>query len=159
MGFVDQHTTFAQVSREEPLLVKQNKLIEGILEGKTGSQAAKDAGYGVADQRVPFKLIPADEMRRRFQEIAHAKGLTLDRVVGKIAEHLEAKANQTLNGKEVTVSDAPDNRVQQKAIEQLTGLLGMGDAGKAAVGGSSITVSVTGAAADSLAAWFEGKNS
>jgi hypothetical protein len=96
-------------------------------------------------------------MRRRFQEVAARKGLTLDRVADKINEHLEARQNHTLNGKEVTVSEAPDNRVQQKAIEQLTSLIGMQDAQKASIAGSSITVSVTGAAADRLLAAFEGR--
>lgn len=139
--------------------LKQTRLIEGIVEGKTATDSAKSAGYSVSEQRTPWKLIPPDEMRRRFQEIADRKGLSLDRISDKINEHLDARANQTLEGKQVTQSDAPDYKIQQKAIEQLTDLMGLRDAGKAAVGGSSITVSVTGAAADSLAAWFEGKNS
>lgn len=91
------------------------------------------------------------------QQIAIEKGLTLHRVADKISEHLEARQNQTLNGKEVTVSDAPDNRVQQKAIEQLTGLLGMGDASKAAGGASTVTLSISGPAADRLAAMLGGE--
>jgi hypothetical protein len=135
--------------------LQKTRFIEGIIDGKTGALAAKDAGYGVADQRTPGKLVSPEEMRARFQQIAQEKGLTLHRVADKIAQHLEAKANQTLEGREVTVSEAPDNRVQQKAIEQLTQLLGMQDASKAQAAGSSITVSVTGAAADRLLAAFE----
>lgn len=154
MGFVDQYLEFGKVTMDQLLIAKQTLMIEGILDGKSGSVAALDAGYGVAESRTPFKLIAPDEMRRKFQEVAERRGLTLDRVAAKIEQHLEARANQTLNGKEVTVSDAPDNRVQQKAIEQLTTLLGVGDAQKAAQSGSSITVSVTGAAADRLLAAF-----
>jgi len=139
--------------------IKQMRMIEGMIDGKPAKTAAIEAGYGVADARTPYKLIPPDEMRRKFQEVAERKGLTLDRVADKINQHLEARQNQTLNGKEVTVSEAPDNRVQQKAIEQLTGLIGMQDAQKATQAGSSITVSVTGAAADRLLAAFEDRNS
>jgi hypothetical protein len=142
----------------EPLLeLRQTRLIEGIIDGKTGTEAAKMAGFGVAQQRTPWKLIPPDEMRARFQAIAERKGLTLDRIASKIEEHLEARQNQTLNGKEVTVSDAPDNRVQQKAIEQLTELMGMRDASKAVQGGSSVTLSISGPAADRLAALLGGE--
>lgn len=140
---------------EALLDLRQTRLIEGIVEGKTATEAARMAGFGVAAQRTPWKLIPPDELRARFQAIAERKGLTLDRIGDKIEQHLEAKMTQTLQGKEVTMSDAPDYRVQQKALEQLTGLLGMQDAAKAVQAGSSITVSVTGAAADRLLAAFE----
>jgi hypothetical protein len=96
-------------------------------------------------------------MRRKFQEVAERKGLTLDRVADKINQHLDARANQTLNGKEVTVSEAPDNRVQQKAIEQLTSLLGMGESSKATAGASTVTLSISGPAADRLAAMLGGE--
>ena len=137
--------------------IKQVRMIEGIIDGKLASVAARDAGFGVADARAPYKLIPPDEMRRKFQEVAERKGLTLDRIANKIEQHLEARANQTLEGKEVTVSEAPDNRVQQKAIEQLTGLLGMQDAAKVAGGSSSVTLSISGPAADRLAALLSGE--
>ena len=137
--------------------LKKTRLIEGMIEGKTGAMAAKEAGYNTMEQRTPYKLIPPDELRARFQQIAKDKGLTLDRIGAKIAEHLEARANQTLEGKKVIPSEAPDYKVQQKAIEQLAGLIGMHDAQKAAQAGSSITVSVSGAAADRLMAAFEGR--
>lgn len=137
--------------------LQKTRFIEGVIEGKTGALAAKEAGYGVADQRTPFKIISPEEMRARFQQIAQDKGLTLHRVADKINQHLEARANQTLNGKEVTVSEAPDNRVQQKAIEQLTTLLGMGESAKAAGGASTVTLSISGPAADRLAAMLGGE--
>lgn len=137
--------------------LKIERFVEGVIEGKTGALAAKDAGYGVAAQRTPWKLIPPDELRARFQAIAERKGLTLDRIGDKIEQHLEAKMTQTLQGKEVTLSDAPDYRVQQKALEQLTSLMGMQDAAKAAQGGSSVTLSISGPAADRLAAMLGGE--
>lgn len=137
--------------------IKQTKLIEGLVEGKPGGIAARDAGYGVADQRRPFKLVDSNELRARFQEIAREKGLTLDRIGDKIEQHLEARMTQTLQGKEVTLSDAPDYRVQQKALEQLTSLMGMQDAAKAAGGGSNVTLSISGPAADRLAAMLGGE--
>ncbi len=137
--------------------LRQTRLIEGIIDGKTATDAAKDAGFGVADQRTPWKLIPADEMRARFQQIAARKGLTLDRISNKIEQHLEARMTQTLQGKEVTLSEAPDYRVQQKAIDQLTGLLGMQDAAKQAGGASTVTLSISGPAADRLAALLSGE--
>lgn len=137
--------------------IKQVRMIEGIIDGKVASVAARDAGFGPVDARTPYKLIPPEQLRAKFQEIAEKKGLTLGRIVDKIEQHLEARANQTLNGKEVTVSDAPDNRVQQKAIDQLTGLLGMQDAKQAANSTSSVTLSISGPAADRLAALLSGE--
>lgn len=135
--------------------LKKTRFVEGLAIGKTQTIAAIDAGYTGRDVRTPSRLIPPDELRARFQAIAERKGLTLDRIGDKIDQHLEARMTQTLQGKEVTMSDAPDYRVQQKALDQLTGLLGMQDAAKAVQAGSSITVSVTGAAADRLLAAFE----
>jgi len=136
--------------------LQETRFVEGLVEGKTGAIAAADAGYGPAMQRVPGKIIPPEELRRRFQEIAREKGLTLHRIGDKIAEHLEARANQTLEGKQVTQSSAPDYKVQQKAIDQLTTLIGMQDGQKAAPGGSSISLSISGPAADRLAAMLGG---
>ena len=137
--------------------LQTTRFIEGLIEGKTGGLAALDAGFGPAMARTPGKIIPPEELRRRFQQIAASKGLTLERVADKINQHLEAKANQTLNGKEVTQSNAPDNRVQQKAIEQFTTLIGMADAAKVSAGGSSISLTVSGPAADRLAAALSGE--
>lgn len=146
-----------QLGPESVRELRENRLIEGIIDGKTATEASKSAGFSPSQQRTPWKLIPPDEMRARFQAIAERKGLTLDRIASKIEEHLEARQNQTLNGKEVTMSDAPDNRVQQKAIEQLTELMGMRDASKAVHGGSSVTLSISGPAADRLAALLGGE--
>jgi hypothetical protein len=137
--------------------LKETRYIEGVIAGVPRKEAALEAGYGARMAHAPAKLIESSDLRAQFQQIAISKGLTLHRVADKISEHLEARANQTLNGKEVTVSDAPDNRVQQKAIEQLTGLLGMQDASKVQAGGSSITLSVSGPAAERLAAMLSGE--
>lgn len=137
--------------------LNQTRFVEGIIEGKTGAVAARNAGYGVALQQNPGKIISPEELRLKFQQIAEQKGLTLHRVADKLAEHLDARANQTLEGKQVTQSEAPDYKIQQKALEQITGLLGMQGSTKAQAGGSSITLSVTGAAADRLLAAFGGE--
>jgi len=138
--------------------LKKTRFVEGLATGMTQTMAAEQAGYIGRDLRTPGKLISPDELRQRFQQIAERKGLTMDRLGDKIAEHLEARANQTLEGKLVTQSEAPDYKIQQKAIDQWTGLIGMQDAQKASQAGSSITVSVTGAAADRLLRAFEGDN-
>jgi hypothetical protein len=46
--------------------------------------------------------------------------------------------------------------VQQKAIDQYTTLLGMQDAAKAVAGGSSISLTISGPAAERLAAMLGG---
>jgi hypothetical protein len=160
MGYVDTLLAKAnerEIAKAELHETRQIRMIEGMLEGKGAMAAARDAGFGVAASQSPYKLIPPDEMRRKFQEVAERKGLTLDRVADKISQHLEARANQTLNGKEVTQSDAPDNRVQQKAIEQLTGLLGMQERAGVQGGASTVTLSISGPAADRLAAMLGGE--
>jgi hypothetical protein len=141
---------------ELALDIRKDMLCAGILKGKPGHEAAANAGYGTLAQKTPWKLIPPDEMRARFQAIAERKGLTLDKIGEKIEQHLEARMTQTLQGKEVTLSDAPDYRVQQKAVDQLTTLLGMQDAAKAQAGGSSISLTISGPAAERLAAMLGG---
>jgi hypothetical protein len=157
MSYFDAYLSERAEIRAQAIEIKKDRMIEGLIDGKTGMVAAREAGFGVVESRSPFKLIPPDEMRAKFQAIAERKGLTLDRVAAKIEQHLEARANQTLNGKEVTVSEAPDNRVQQKAIEQLTSLLGMQDAAKVAGSASTVTLSISGPAADRLAAMLSGE--
>jgi hypothetical protein len=137
--------------------LRVNKLIEGVIDGKTGAVAAQDAGFGVAACRTPWKLIPPDEMRARFQLIAQKKGLTLDRIGDKIKEHLEAKASYVDKNEGLVQSHVPDHKVQQKALDQLTTLLGMQDASKAAQGGSTISLSISGPAADRLAKMLGGE--
>ena len=131
--------------------LKETRYIEGVIEGVPRKEAALEAGYGARMSHAPTKLIESSELRAQFQQIAISKGLTLHRVVDKVSEHLEARANQTLEGKEVVQSDAPDYKVQQKALDQLTTLLGMQDAAKSSSSTSSITLSISGPAADRLA--------
>lgn len=148
--------TAAQIGPEAIQTLQETRFVEGLIEGKTGQMAAADAGYGPALQRTPGKIISPEELRLRFQQVCRDKGLTLHRIGDKIAEHLEARANQTLEGKQVTQSDAPDYKVQQKALDQLTTLIGMQDASKAVQGGSSITLSISGPAAERLASMLGG---
>src|SRR5665213_1210630 len=147
----------AKLAPESLLELRQDRLIEGVIAGKTGTQAVLDAGFGVGASRTPWKLINSEELRARFQQMAESKGLTIERISDKIHEHMDARANQTLEGKEVTQSIAPDYKVQQKALDQLTTLLGMQDAAKAAGSASSITLSISGPAADRLARALSGE--
>jgi hypothetical protein len=137
--------------------LRETRFIEGIIDGKTGASAAKDAGYGIAAQRTPGKLLESPELRERYQEMSMRRGITVERVGDKIEELLEARANQTLEGKQVTQSEAPDYRVQLKALELHTELMGMRDAAKVAGGGSNVTLSISGPAADRLAAMLGGE--
>jgi len=137
--------------------LKETRYIEGVIAGTPRKEAALEAGYGARMSHAPTKLIESSELRAQFQQIAISKGLTLHRVVDKVSEHLEARANQTLEGKEVVQSAAPDYKVQQKALDQLTTLMGMQDASKAQAGGSSITLSISGPAAERLAAMLGGE--
>ena len=146
----------AQIGPEGVQTLMETRFVEGLIEGKTQTEAAIDAGYTGRIVRTPSQIIAPEELRRRFQQVAQEKGLTLHRIGDKIAEHLEARANQTLEGKQVTQSSAPDYKVQQKAIDQLTTLIGMQDGQKAAPGGSSISLSISGPAADRLAAMLGG---
>ena len=115
------------------------------------------AGYGVGQCRTPWKLVQSDEMRARFQQIAQRQGLTLDKIGKKINQHLEAKASYVDKDKGLIESNVPDHKVQQKALDQLTTLLGMQDASKAAQGGSTISLSISGPAADRLAKMLGGE--
>jgi hypothetical protein len=137
--------------------LKQTRYLEARLKGLPMGTSAQIAGYTGREARSPGKMIESAELRARFQQIAEEKGLTLHRVAHKIEEHLEARANQTLEGKEVTQSEAPDYKIQQKALDQLTNLLGMQDASKVAGGASTVTLSISGPAADRLAAMLGGE--
>jgi hypothetical protein len=100
--------------------LKQTRYIEARLEGKTRVESAEIAGFTGREARTPGKLVETAELRRRFQEIAESKGITLHRVADKIGEHLEARC--VVDGVHGLASDY---KVQQKAIEQFTGLIGM----------------------------------
>lgn len=135
----------------------QTRYLENRLQGIPMKESATLAGYTGRMADAPGKLIESAELRARYQQMAREKGLTIDRMGDKVVELLDARANQTLEGKQVTQSEAPDYKVQMKALELHANLMGLNDASKVAGGGSSITVSVTGAAADRLLAAFEGR--
>ena len=137
--------------------LKETRYIEGILDGKPRKDAALEAGYGARMAHAPTRLIESAELRAQFQQIAISKGLTLHRVVDKVAEHMDARANYIDDNKGLVQSAAPDYKVQQKALDQLTTLLGMQDASKAAQGGSTISLSISGPAADRLAKMLGGE--
>ena len=120
-------------------------------------QSAELAGFTGREARSPGKLIESTELRQRYQQMAREKGLTIDRIGDKVVELFDARANQTIEGKQVTQSEAPDYRVQMKALELHANLMGLNDASKAAGGGSSVTLSISGPAADRLAAMLGGE--
>lgn len=127
--------------------LREKRYMDARLEGMTATDAAARAGYGPAVQRTPVKLIETTDFRLRFQQLAEQKGLTLGKIADKIREHLDAKDGAT--------NDA-DFRTQQRAIDQLTDLLGMNDARRdnqaAAAGGLTINITIPESAAARMVA-------
>ena len=63
LNAIDSENLGPEYTRE----LKENALIAGIIDGKTGTIAAQDAGFNTGECRTPWKLIPPDQMRARLR--------------------------------------------------------------------------------------------
>jgi hypothetical protein len=114
---------------EQKLTVKEIKLVDGIVRGKTKRQAAIDAGYtgktietiGVTASQVLRKPNVQELLAQAFER----HGITIDAATKPIADGLKAEKEQFDKDGE-TVGTSPDHSIRLKASGMAFNLMGIG---------------------------------
>lgn len=111
--------------------MRQEAYMEARISGKTGAQAAKEAGYGVGVRRTPRKLIETPELKARMQQSLIRQRVTLDTLAGRVSDALGANVVETTKeGAEET--DIPDHKARLKAVEIGARLWGLSESERGA---------------------------
>ena len=98
--------------------IKERKLVQGVLQGKSVRQAAKDAGYARSTAEVKsYGILKRPRVQSLLTDALERAGITPDRLAHVLAEGLQAtKIMETQDGRK----EVPDHRIRLEAYEQAT---------------------------------------
>jgi hypothetical protein len=86
--------------------MRKEKLIEGVLQGKTPARAARDAGYSNSYARVDvYRALAHPDIRQRIEARIQEAQVDSDEVVGTLVSHMRADLADIL----------PENEILQRA--------------------------------------------
>jgi hypothetical protein len=112
------------VDKHKPLTIKQAKLVKGIAEGKTNTQAALDA-YDVKSPETAASMASENLRKPNVQEAIQQAltfyNLTPKRAMKPIVDGLEANKIQEIQGK---VEELPDHSIRLTASRAALRLMG-----------------------------------
>lgn len=104
---------------------REAKLLEGLISGKTGEVAVKEAGYNITGKNAQ---VFADAIRKKHSDkngeltdCLTKVGVTMDRVAQKIAEGLDAGTFMK-SGKDIV--ERPDFNTRHKYLETTLDIMG-----------------------------------
>jgi len=81
----------SQKQKEKSLTVKERRLIEGLMQGKSLIQAGVQAGYARSTmQKIPGKIIGKNRILKAFTELLEQAGLSDEKLSKCLREGLEA---------------------------------------------------------------------
>lgn len=107
------------------LTIKEAKLVKGVAEGKTQTQAAIDAGYS----KKTATVIASENLRKpNVQEALHMElqrqGITLEKAIEPITKGLKAKRVVQIEG-DFFETEVDDLDMQIKASDRALKLMGV----------------------------------
>jgi len=106
------------MGRSNDLTVREQKLVNGVLEGKTQAQAARDAGYPPASARqTASQVLQRPDIRNLIHARLDEAGLTLERAIAILDRNLNARAAGLTKDGDV-VDMGWDGTTQTKALDQ-----------------------------------------
>lgn len=89
--------------------IRREKLIEGVLQGKTPATAAKEAGYSDSYARVDvYRVLASPSVQERIQARIDEAQIDSDEVLGTLVSHMRADLADIF----------PDNEILQRARQQ-----------------------------------------
>ena len=98
--------------------IKERKLVQGVLQGKSVRQAAKEAGYAESTANVKsYGILKRPRVQSLLTDALERAGITPDRLAHVLADGLLAtKVIKTQDG----WREVPDHRIRLEAYEQAT---------------------------------------
>ena len=103
--------------------IKERKLVQGVLEGKSMRQAAKEAGYAKSTAEVKsYGILKRPRVQSLLPDARGQAGIMPERLAQVLADPLDA--TRTIEMKNGT-REVPDHRIRLDADEQATRAYGV----------------------------------
>ena len=98
--------------------IKERKLVQGVLQGKSVRQAAKDAGYAKSTAEVrSYGILKRPRVQSLLTDALEQAGITPERLAQVLTDALDAtRMIETKNG----TREVPDHRIRLDGCEQAT---------------------------------------
>ncbi len=110
-----------KIPLKDKLNSRQQKMVHGILEGKTHKQAHADAGYSPSDSGAS-QVMSNPKVQKAIQDHLNSRGITRDRLIDVLDRGLDAKrvisaiAGNEANGGTTDFIEVDDPSVQHKYL-------------------------------------------
>jgi phage terminase small subunit len=109
--------------------VREAKLVQGVVAGKTKRQAAKDAGYGGSPETLSVRassVIKKSNVQDYYAELMAKHEITVERALKPISKALDAKKTVvTGDGDNASYNEVDDLDMQLKGSDRALKLLGV----------------------------------
>lgn len=109
--------------------VREAKLVQGVVAGKTKRQAAKDAGYGGSPETLSVRassVIKKSNVQDYYAELMAKNEITVERALKPISKALDAKKTVvTGDGDNASYNEVDDLDMQIKGSDRALKLLGV----------------------------------
>lgn len=109
--------------------VREAKLVQGVVAGKTKRQAAKDAGYGGSPETLSVRassVIKKSNVQDYYAELMAKNEITVERALKPISKALDAKKTVvTGDGDNASYNEVDDLDMQLKGSDRALKLLGV----------------------------------
>lgn len=109
--------------------VREAKLVQGVVAGKTKRQAAKDAGYGGSPETLSVRassVIKKSNVQDYYAELMAKHEITVERALKPISKALDAKKTVvTGDGDNASYNEVDDLDMQIKGSDRALKLLGV----------------------------------
>lgn len=123
--------TATPLAKKKSITIRERKLIEGVIAGKTKRQAAIDAGYQGKTPEVisvaASNVLKKSNVQDALQEALEAHGLTPYKIVAVVADGMKAdKVVITGKDEEAFADVVPDHSIRLKAAGMAAQFMGIG---------------------------------
>ncbi len=109
--------------------VREAKLVQGVVAGKTKRQAAKDAGYGGSPETLSVRassVLKKRNVQDYYAELMAKHEITVERALKPISKALDAKKTVvTGDGDNASYNEVDDLDMQLKGSDRALKLLGV----------------------------------
>lgn len=116
-----KHKPPKKIALKDKLNSRQQKMVNGVLEGKTHKQAHADAGYSPSDSGAS-QVMSNPKVQKAIQDHLNSRGITRDRLIDVLDRGLDAKrvisaiAGNEANGGTADFIEVDDPSVQHRYL-------------------------------------------
>jgi hypothetical protein len=112
-------------AKRQTLDDRERRFVKGVVEGKSLTQAAKDASYSKSTaEKKSYAILHRPLVRSELTKALERIGVTLEQIVRPIADALKANKSYVTNDGLMVESQVPDHKIRLGASRIAIALLG-----------------------------------